>query len=79
MGSVSVMKASLGKTAIRKLVPTTAWLVVTASTASAAVKKATLEMTALCLPVLLIVTTEGTASMGSAHARVVMKEKVVQS
>lgn len=79
MGSVFVMKVSLGKTAVRKLVPTTAWLGVTVSTASASVRKATQEMTVLSLPVQITATTGGAASMGGANVRVDMKGKAVQN
>ncbi len=79
MGSVFATKASPGRTAARKLVPTTAWPGVTVPTASASVRKATREMTAQCSPVRITATTGGAASMEGAHVRVDMKEKAVQS
>lgn len=79
MGSVFVTKASLGRTAVRKRVQMIAWPVVTVSTASASVRKATQEMTALCTPVQVTATTGGAASMEGAHVRVDMKGKAVQS
>lgn len=72
-------KASQEKTAVRRLVRMTAWLVVTVSTASASAGKATQETTALCSPVQVTATTEGAASMEGAPVRVDTKGKAVQS
>lgn len=79
MGSAFVTKASLVKTAVRKLVPMTALPEVTVWMASASVRRATQEMTVLCSPVQITAATGAAASMEGAHVRVDMKEKAAHS
>lgn len=73
-----MMKASLEKTAARKLVSTTAWLGVTVSMASVSVRKATLEMIVLSSLVQITATTGGAASLGGANVRVDMKGRAAR-